>query len=98
VTVQRRRDRIWPFIAKLFADKGYAGRHVADATPINVEVVTGPKNQLGFIGQKRRWVVERTIAWINVNRRLAKDYERHASMSLAFVVLAAAFVLLQRLG
>jgi hypothetical protein len=62
-----------------------------------VQIVTGPKNQKGFIVQKRRWVVERSIAWINVNRRLAKDYERHASTALAFVVLAGAFGLLQRI-
>jgi putative transposase len=53
--------RFWPFITKLWADKGYAGKRVGNATSIDVEIVSGPKNQVGFIVQKRRWVVERTI-------------------------------------
>jgi putative transposase len=46
--------------------------------------------------QKRRWVVERTFAWISRNRRLSKDYERKASTALAFVFLAAAWALMKR--
>lgn len=89
--------RAWPFIERVWADSAYRGQRVADATPIRVEIVTGPPNQRGFIVQKRRWVVERTIAWIGRNRRLAKDYERLASTALAFVFLAAACVLMKRI-
>ena len=88
--------RHWPFVEKVWADSGYRGKPVAEATSISVEIVTGPPNQKGFIVQKRRWVVERTIAWIGRNRRLAKDYERQASTALAFVFLAGASVLLKR--
>jgi putative transposase len=59
-------------------------------------IVSGPPNQRGFIVQKRRWVVERTFAWISRNRRLSKDYERKASTALAFVFLAAAWALMKR--
>lgn len=85
----------WPFVETVWADSAYRGERVA-ATPIRVAIVTGPPNQRGFIVQKRRWVVERTIAWIARNRRLAKDYERHASTALAFIFLAAASILMKR--
>jgi transposase len=87
----------WPFIERVWADSAYRGERVAGATPIQIEIVTGPPNQKGFIVQKRRWVVERTHAWIGRNRRLARDYERLASTALAFIYLAAAAVLLKRL-
>ena len=89
--------RPWPFIERVFADASYRGDRVASATSIVVEIVTGPPNQRGFIVQKRRWVVERTFAWIGRNRRLAKDYERMASTAVAFIVLAAAHVLMKRI-
>ena len=89
--------RSWPFVEKVWADAAYRGDRVRTATAIRVEIVTGPPNQRGFIVQKRRWVVERSLAWIGRNRRLAKDYERLASSALAFVFLAAAHVLMKRL-
>jgi transposase len=90
--------RPWPFIERVWADASYRGERVGAATPITVEIVTGPPNQRGFIAQKRRWVVERTFAWIGRNRRLAKDYERMASTALAFIFLAAAAVLMKRVA
>jgi putative transposase len=89
--------RPWPFIERIWADASYRGERVGDATPITVEIVTGPPNQRGFIVQKRRWVVERTFAWIGRNRRLAKDYERSPSTALAFIFLAAAAALFKRI-
>ncbi len=88
----------WPFIERVFADASYRGKRPGGATPITIEIVTGPLNQRGFIVQKRRWVVERTFAWLGRNRRLARDYERTASTALAFIVLAAAAVLMKRIG
>ena len=89
--------RSWPFVETVWADSAYRGERVGAATPIRVAIVTGPPNQRGFIVQKRRWVVERTIAWIGRNRRLAKDYERQPSTALAFIFLAAAWILMKRL-
>ena len=88
--------RPWPFVEKVWADSAYRGERVGAATPIQVEIVTGPPNQKGFIVQKRRWVVERSLGWIGRNRRLARDYERLASTALAFIFLAAACVLMKR--
>ena len=65
----------FPFIEKVFADSGYAGEKVATATVIAVEIVRKSPDQVGFAVQPRRWVVERFFAWINRNRRLAKDFE-----------------------
>jgi transposase len=90
--------RPWPFVECVWADSAYRGKRVGAASPIRVEIVTGPPNQSGFIVQKRRWVVERTFAWIGRNRRLARDYERHASTALSFVFLAAAWVLMNRVS
>jgi transposase len=87
----------WPFVERVWADSGYRGERVGAAAPIQIEIVTGPPNQRGFIVQKRRWVVERTIAWIGRNRRLAKDYERLASTALAYIFLAAAWTLMKRI-
>ena len=47
-------------------------------------------------GKPRRWVVERTIAWINRCRRLAKDYENLNRMALAFIRLASIRLMLRR--
>ena len=55
--------RFWPFVERCFADKAYAGKRVATASPsITVELVGAAANQRGFAVQPRRWVVERTLA------------------------------------
>jgi Transposase DDE domain len=51
----------------------------------------------GFTVQPRRWVVERSFAWLNRNRRLAKDYERKVQTSETLIELAASRLLLRRL-
>jgi len=65
------------------------------ACPIRLEVVErqGP----GFKVVKRRWVVERTFAWIGRNRRLSKDYEGTVASSEAFVKLAMIHLMARRL-
>ena len=67
--------RFFPFIERVFADSAYAGDKVANATRIAVEIVKKLADQIGFVILPRRWVVERFFAWINRNRRLAKDFE-----------------------
>ncbi len=90
--------RPWPFLAMCFADRAYAGQRVAGATPVTVAVVSAPEGQKGFAVQPRRWVIERTIGWISRCRRLARDHEATPSSALAFLVLAAAMVLVRRLA
>src|SRR5919112_1700583 len=52
----------------------------------------------GFVVLPRRWVVERTIAWIDQNRRMSKDYERLAATSEAFIYVAMSRLMLRRLA
>jgi putative transposase len=69
----------FPFIKRIFADAGYQGPRVASAAARTgrwiVEVVK--RNELHkFVVVPKRWIVERTLAWISRNRRLARDFER----------------------
>jgi len=87
--VQDRDGGIWllatlfgqfPFLAKLFADSAYAGSifhtALAKALPnLETEIVRRSDHAIGFVPLPKRWIVERTIAWLNRCRRLAKDWE-----------------------
>jgi len=66
------------------------------AYPVRLEVVerTGP----GFKVLKRRWVVERTFAWLGRNRRLSKDYEGTIPSSEAFIKVAMIHLMARRLA
>ena len=77
---------------------GYAGPRVAAASPIRIEVVRKADNQVGFAVVARRWVVERFFAWINRNRRLAKDFEATIESVEAFLYAASSVILLRRLA
>ena len=88
----------FPFIEKVFADSGYAGEKVATATVIAVEIVRKSPDQVGFAVQPRRWVVERFFAWINRNRRLAKDFEATIASARAFLYAASIMLLVRRLA
>ena len=50
-----------------------------------------------FVILPKRWIVERTLAWISRNRRLARDFERYATTVAAFVRLAMIRIMLKRL-
>ena len=82
-----------------FADAGYQGPRVASASSIRVEIVRKPEGQVGFaVPTPRRWVVERFFAWINRNRRLAKDVEATIASAEAFLYAASAILLPPRLA
>ncbi len=78
LVLDSRTRRLFPFLETIFADGAYGGqklhRAMADAA-WRIEVVKRSAQAKGFEVIPRRWVVERTIAWINRCRRLAKDYE-----------------------
>jgi transposase len=71
---------MYPFLLKLFADAGYQGPQfqsaVANIMPqLSIEIVKRSDQAKGFEILPRRWVVERTLAWLGRCRRLAKDFE-----------------------
>lgn len=71
---------MYPFLKKLFADGGYQGpdfqKALAKILPqLETEIVKRSDRTKGFVVLPRRWVVERTFAWLNRCRRLAKDWE-----------------------
>ena len=83
-----------------FVDQGYTGEQaVADAASqgIQLEVIKLPDAKHGFILLPRRWVVERSIAWLARFRRLARDYERRPDTLAGFHCLAFACLMLSRL-
>jgi putative transposase len=65
------------------------------AWPIRLEIVE--RTEPGFKVLRRRWVVERTFAWLGRCRRLSKDYEQTISSSEAFVKLAMIHLMARRL-
>ena len=66
-------------------------------TDIQLDVVLKPADQVGFAVIPKRWVVERTIAWLNRNRRLSKEYDRRPESTESWVYLASIALLVKRL-
>jgi len=92
---------MYPFLKKLFADGGYQGpefqKALAKILPhLKTEIVKRSDHK-GFVVLPRRWVVERTIAWLNRCRRLAKDWENLNRKALAFLRLASIRLMLRKL-
>ncbi len=91
-----------PFLLKLYADGGYqgaafqAGLKTAIAS-VNVEIVRRCDRAKGFVVLPRRWIVERTFAWLGRCRRLAKDWECLNAKALAFLKLASIRLMTRRL-
>ena len=93
---------MYPFLAKLFADAGYQGPQfataVAEVLPhLSVEIVKRSDQASGFVVLPMRWVVERTLAWLNRCRRLAKDFESLSRNARAFLQLASIRLMLRKL-
>ena len=82
-----------------FVDQGYTGDAAAEgaaAEGIQLEVVKLPAAKRGFVLLPRRWVVERSFAWLARFRRLARDYERLPETLRGLHFLAFAVLMLQR--
>ncbi|HEV2546625.1 MAG TPA: IS5 family transposase [Stellaceae bacterium] len=100
LVLDHRTRRLFPFIERIFADAGYQGAKAAVAIAKSgtwtLEIVK--RNELHrFVVLPKRWIVERTLAWISRNRRLARDFERYARTAAAFVRLAMIRIMLRRL-
>ena len=81
-------------------DQGYKASFcewVATTTPWTVEVVAKPADQVGFAVIPKRWVVERTFAWLGRYRQLSKEYDRRPESSEGWIYLASIDMLLKRL-
>ena len=92
----------YPFLKKLFADAGYQGPQFATAVAqilpnLSIEIVRRSNQAAGFVVLPMRWVVERTLAWLNRCRRLAKDFENLSRNALAFLRLASIRLMLRKL-
>ena len=90
-----------PRLELIWADGAYAGQPLsswAAEQGVRNQVVRRAEGQKGFAVQPRRWVVERTFAWLGRSRRLAKDYERRLQSAEAFIKLAMIHLMLRRLA
>lgn len=98
--LEKLKDR-FPRLKKIWADQGYKRGFVEWARDVCawiVEIVQKPQGQKGFTLLPRRWVVERTFAWLMKNRRLSKDYEGLPETSEAWIQLAMIYLMVRRLA
>jgi putative transposase len=88
-------------VERIWADQGYVGEVLFNwlLTTFNcfLEIVKKEENQKGFKPLPRRWVVERTFAWLNRSRRLSKDYERNSTSHESQVYIASIRLLLRQI-
>lgn len=93
---------MYPFLQVLFADAGYQGQqfHTALKTilpHLQTQIVKRSDQAKGFVVLPKRWLVERTLAWLNRCRRLAKDWENLNRVAVAFLRLASIRLMLRKL-
>ena len=75
----------------------YAWKARCRSLPWKLEIVSRPQGTKGFVVIPKRWVAERTFAWLGRSRRPSKDYERRIDSSAAMVRLSAIHLLAKRL-
>ena len=93
---------LYPFLLKLYADGGYQGPRFQAAlrrvfAHVNLEIVKRSDTTKTFTVLPKRWIVERTIGWLNRCRRLAKDWECLNRKALAFLRWASIRLMLRKL-
>lgn len=91
----------FPRLEKIWVDQAYNGGladEIYEDYTIILEIVANPSEQKGFVVVPRRWVVERTVAWLGRYRRLSKDYEHHAEYSESWVYIASIARMLRKLA
>lgn len=102
VPVLRSIRHLYPWLRHLFADGGYAGDKLRDALrqfgDWSLEIVKRSDNAKGFVVLPRRWVVERTFAWLGRCRRLAKDFEASIDSAVAWILVASIRLLTRKLA
>ena len=93
---------LFPFLEKLFADRAYQGPRFREALAtilprLEIEIVRRSDQVKGFVVLPKRWIVERSIGWLNRCRRLAKDWENLNHSALAFLKLASIRLMVRKL-
>ena len=92
----------YPWLRHVFADAAYAGEKLRQALARlgkwTIEIIKRSDTAKGFELLPRRWVVERTIAWLNRNRRLAKDFEATIESATSWLYIASVKLLGRRLA
>jgi putative transposase len=89
-----------PRLKRLWADGGYAGQlvdWVREQLGCELEIVKRSDDMRGFVVLPKRWIVERTFAWLGKCRRLSKDYEHQVESSEAMIRLAMIGLMARRL-
>ena len=93
---------LFPRLKLIWADNGYNAKKLTDAFngmgDWKLEIVKRSDTAKGFQVLPRRWVVERTLAWMGRNRRLEKHFECLAATALAYLKLAMIQLMLRRLA
>ena len=95
------RPRLLPRVRKIFADGGFRGNledWVKQALHLKLDIVLKEEGQKGFQVLPKRWVIERTNAWVSRQRRLARDYERTTASSESFIYATMIRLGLRRLS
>jgi len=91
----------FPTIQKVWADSAYGGElvdYVRRWCRFDLEIVRPSPDQRGFQVQPKRWIVERSISWLNWWRRLSKDYEKTLESSESMIKIAAIRMMLKRIS
>ena len=91
---------LYCFLRVLFADSACSGDDLAAvclSLALSLVIVHRLAGVKGFVILPKRWIVERTLAWLSRQRRLAKDYEELIETSQAIVQIAAIRLMLERL-
>jgi putative transposase len=97
----KRIRRRFPWLRLLYADAGYQGDVAACAAAqegLRLEIVKRPRDAEGFQLLPKRWLIERTFAWLGRNRRLAKDVEKLIETSTAMIAVATTQLLARKLA
>jgi putative transposase len=95
----REAKAVEPDLAEVFADSAYVGsplQRAANDNGMELRIVRRSDPRSEFVPLPRRWVVERTFAWLGRSRRLSKDYERLPASSHAVLQLASIQLMLRR--
>lgn len=94
--------RSFPKLRHIFADRVYRGDKLRSAVAAfgrwTIEIVTRAQSVGTFKPEPKRWVIERTFAWLGRNRRLAKDFERTIASAEAWFLIASVRLLSRRLA